>query len=117
MAEQVIEDLKAEVEKIAKEHDQEQFRILRGNIRDISDMLAVNILQNNMLLGGMDQLIVQRLGTSFLQKKENKELLKQINRILERINERNGVTQRRLEQWIAVFQERLQREMERTESD
>jgi len=117
MAEQVILDLKAEVEKIARENDQERFRILSGKLQDISDMLAVSILQNNMLLGGVDQLIVQRLGTSFLQKKENKELLKQISKILERINERNGITQRRLEQWIAVFQERLQKEMERTESD
>lgn len=110
-------DIKAEVEKIAMENDQERFRILSRKLQDISDMLAVSILQSNMLLGGVDQLIVQRLGTSFLQKKENKELLKQINRILEGINERNGITQRRLEQWIAVFQERLQKEMESTESD
>lgn len=110
-------DLKAEVEKIARENDQERFRILSGKLQDISDMLAVNILQNNMLLGGMDALIVQRLGTSFLQKKENKELLKQINRILERINERNGITKMTLEEKIAKFQERLQKEMEKKESD
>ena len=109
MAEQVIEDLKAEIEKIARENDQERFRILSGKLQDISDMLAVNILQNNMLLGGMDALIVQRLGTSFLQKKENKELLKKINDILGHINKRNGVTQASLEEKIAKFQEILQR--------
>ena len=117
MAEQVIVDLKAEVEKIARENDQERFRVLSRKLQDISDMLAINILQNNMLLGGVDQLIVQRLGTSFLQKSENKEILRQINDILGRINKRNGVTQASLEEKIAKFQEILQRGGEKKSND
>lgn len=110
MAEKVVMDLKAEVEKVARENDQERFRVLSGKLQDISDLVAVNILQNNLLLYGIDQLIVQRLGTAFLQDKENKEKLKQINKILDRINERNGITKMTPEEKIVKFQEILQRE-------
>ena len=117
MAEKVVMDLKAEVEKVARENDQERFRVLSGKLQDISDMIAVVSLENTMLLRGMDALIVQRLGTSFLQNSENKAILKQINDILERINERNGVTQASLEEKIAKFQEILQRGREKKSSD
>ena len=117
MAEKVIMDLKAEVEKVARENDQQRFRVLSRQLQDISDLVAVNILQNNLLLYGMDQLIVQRLGASFLQSKENKETLKQINKILERINERNGITQASLEEKIAKLQEIAQRGREKKSSD
>ena len=117
MAEKVIMDLKAEVEKVARENDQQRFLILSRQLQDISDLVAVNILQNNLLLYGMDQLIVQRLGTSFLQDKENKEKLRQINKILERINERNGITQRRLEEKILEFRKIMNKEGENKKSD
>lgn len=117
MAEKVIMDLKAEVEKVARENDQQRFLILSRQLQDISDLVAVNILQNNLLLYGMDQLIVQRLGTSFLQDKENKEKLKQINKILERINERNGITQRSLEEKILEFRKIMNKEWENKKSD
>lgn len=103
MAEKAVMDLKEEIERIARENDQQRFLILSRQLQDISDLVAVNVLQNNLLLSGMDKLIVQRLGTSFLQDKENKEKLKQINKILERMNERNGITQRSLEEKIADF--------------
>lgn len=103
MDEKVILELKSEVEKIARENDQERFRIVSGKLQDIIDMIAVVSLENTMLFRGMDQLIVQRLGTSFLQDKENKEALKKINKILDRINERNGITQRSFEDKIADF--------------
>ena len=117
MAEKVVMDLKEEVEKIARENDQRRLRILSNKLQDISDLIAVDILQNNMLLSGMDQLIVQRLGASFLQSKENKETLKQINRILERINERNGITQRSLEEKILEFRKIMNKEGEKKKSD
>lgn len=117
MAEKVIMDLKEEVEKLARENDQQRFRVLSRQLQDISDLVAVNILQNNLLLYGMDQLIVQRLGTAFLQDKENKEKLKQINKILERINERNGITQRSFEEKILEFRKKMNKEGENKKSD
>lgn len=117
MAEQVVTDLKEEVEKIAMENDQERFRVLSRKLQDISDFIAVVSLENTMLLRGMDQLIVQRLGTAFLQDKENKEKLKQINKILDRINERNGITQRSLEEKILEFRKIMNKEGENKKSD
>ena len=117
MAEQVVTDLKEEVEKIAMENDQERFRVLSRKLQDISDFIAVVSLENTMLLRGMDQLIVQRLGTAFLQDKENKEKLKQINKILDRINERNGITQRSLEDKILEFRKIMNKEGENKKSD
>lgn len=117
MAEKVVMDLKEEIERIARENDQQRFRVLSRQLQDISDLVAVNILQNNLLLYGMDQLIVQRLGTSFLQDKENKETLKQINKILDRINERNGITQRSLEEKILEFRKKMNKEGENKKSD
>ena len=117
MAEQVVTDLKEEVEKIAMENDQERFRVLSRKLQDISNFIAVVSLENTMLLRGMDQLIVQRLGTAFLQDKENKEKLKQINKILDRINERNGITQRSLEEKILEFRKIMNKEGENKKSD
>ena len=117
MAEQVVTDLKEEVEKIAMENDQERFRVLSRKLQDISDFIAVVSLENTMLLRGMDQLIVQKLGTSFLQSKENKESMKQINKILDRINERNGITQRSLEEKILEFRKIMNKEGENKKSD
>lgn len=117
MAEKIVMDLKAEVDKIARENDQMRFRILSNKLQDISDLIAVDILQNNLLLSGVDQLIVQRLGTSFLQSKENQEALKQINKILGRINERNGITQRSLEEKILEFRKEMNKEGENKKSD
>ena len=117
MAEKVVMDLKEEIERIARENDQRRFLILSNKLQDISDLIAVDILQNNLLLDGMDQLIVQRLGASFLQSKENKEKLKQINKILERINERNGITQRSLEEKILEFRKIMNKEGENKKSD
>ena len=117
MAEQVVTDLKEEVEKIAMENDHERFRVLSRKLQDISDFIAVVSLENTMLLRGMDQLIVQRLGTAFLQDKENKEKLKQINKILDRINERNGITQRSLEEKILEFRKIMNKEGENKKSD
>ena len=113
MAEQVVMDLKEEVEKVIAECEAEHLRIMSKKLQDISDLAVVNILQNNLLIDGMDQLIVQRLGTAFLQDKENKKTLEQINYILGRINERNGITQASLEEKIAKFQEVLERERDK----
>ena len=117
MAEKVVLDLKEEVDKLIAECDREYMHVLSKKLQDISDLIAVDVLQNNMLLSGMDQLIVQRLGTSFLQDKENKEKLKQINKILERINERNGITQRSLEEKILEFRKIMNKEGESKKSD
>ena len=110
MAEQVVMDLKAEVEK-------RRFKVLCGKLDDIRDILVINNLQNTMLLKGMDKLIVQKLGVAFLNEYENKQLLKQIDDILVGMNERNGVTQASLEEKIAKFQEILQRGREKKSSD
>lgn len=113
MVEKVVTDLKEEVEKIARENDQERFRILSRKLQDISDMIAVVSLENTMLLRGMDQLIVQKLGTSFLRNEENKATMRKIDSILRKIDERNGITQASLEEKIAKFQEILQRGREK----
>ena len=117
MAEKVVMDLKEEVDKLIAECEAERLRILSRKLQDISDLIAVDILQNNLLLDGMDQLIVQRLGTSFLRSKENKEALKKINKILDRINERNGITQRSLEEKILEFRKKIKTEGENKKSD
>jgi len=117
MAEQVVMDLKAEVEKVARENDQERFRVLSGKLQDISDMIAVVSLENTMLLRGMDALIVQRLGTSFLRNEENKATMREIDSILRKMDERNGITKMTLEEKIAKFQEILQRGREKKQSD
>ena len=117
MAEQVVMDLKAEVEKVARENDQERFRVLSGKLQDISDMIAVVSLENTMLLRGMDALIVQRLGTSFLRNEENKATMREIDSILRKMDERNGITKMTLEEKIAKFQEILQRGREKKSSD
>ena len=117
MAEKVVIDLKAEVEKVARENDQERFRVLSNKLQDISDLIAVDILQNNILLSGMDQLIVQRLGTSLLRNEENKATMREIDSILRKMDERNGITQMTLEEKIAKFQEILQRGREKKSSD
>ena len=97
MAEQVVTDLKEEVEK-------RRFKMLCRKLDDIRDILAINNLQNTMLLRGMDKLIVQKLGVAFLNEYENKQLLKQIDDILVGMNKRNGVTQQELQEKIAEFQ-------------
>lgn len=110
-------DVRSTIERIERENNQERFRVLSGKLQDIIDMIAVVSLENTMLLRGIDALIVQRLGTAFLQDKENKKTLEQINDILGRINERNGITQMTLEEKIAKFQEVLEREREKKQSD
>lgn len=117
MAEKVVVDLKAEVEKVARENDQERFRILSGKLQDIIDMIAVVSLENTMLLRGMDALIVQRLGTSFLRNEENKATMREIDSILRKMDERNDITKMTLEEKIAKFQEILQRGREKKSSD
>ena len=102
-------DVRSTIERIARENDQERFRVLSKKLDDIRDILAINNLQNTMLLRGMDQLIVQKLGVAFLNEYENKQLLKQMDDILVGMNERNGVTQRDLEEKIAKFNEILRR--------
>ena len=117
MAEQVVMDLKEEVEKVARENDQRRFRLLCRKLDDIRDILAINNLQNTMLLRGMDKLIVQKLGVAFLNEYENKQLLKQIDDILVGMNKRNGVTQQELQEKIAEFQRIAQRGREKKSSD
>ena len=110
MAEKVVMDLKAELEK-------RRFKVLCRKLDDIRDILAINNLQNTMLLRGMEKLIVQKLGVAFLNEYENKQLLKQIDDILVGMNKRNGITQASLEEKIAKFQEVLEREREKKQSD
>ena len=117
MAEQVVMDLKEEVEKVARENDQRRFRLLCRKLDDIRDILAINNLQNTMLLRGMDKLIVQKLGVAFLNEYENKQLLKQIDDILVGMNKRNGVTQQELQEKIAEFQRIAQRGREKKSND
>ena len=89
----------------------------KDTLMNIFDMLTVISLENTMLLRGMDQLIVQRLGMPFVHDKENQETLRNITNILDGINVRNGITQMTLEEKIAKFQEILQREREKKSSD
>ena len=110
-------DLRAEVEKIARENDQERFRVLGGQLQDVIDMIAVVSWENTMLLRGMDALIVQRLGTSFLRNEENKATMMETDSILRKMDERNGITQMTLEEKIAKFNEILQRGREKKSSD
>ena len=81
----------------------------RDTMMNIFDMLTVISLENTMLLRGMDQLIVQRLGTSFLRNEENKATMREIDSILRKMDERNGITQRNLEEKIVEFNEILKR--------
>ena len=82
----------------------------KDTLMNIFDMLAVISLENTMLLRGMDQLIVQRLGTPFVHDKENQETLRNINNILDGMNVRNGISKITAEERIAKIQEILKRQ-------
>ena len=82
----------------------------KDTMMNIFDMLTVISLENTMLLRGMDQLIIQRLGIPFVHDKENQETLRNINNILDGMNVRNGISKITAEERIAKIQEILKRQ-------